>query len=629
MGDPDKIEYIIRQALCLDNSHIEPVPKPNPTKPKHSINYKLNQRKDIAYVENDLAGSRSLPAKELNNDQFGDPPIQAMTDFLLGNAKSWQQLNDLLGSNNPKRLRIMTDDAHLTMLPWQRLRDHVSQQPLLQSDWSIEVSPILEKTDHLDFSAAAAISNPLIVMPMEAGKEIATSANRNLVQQHIHEYLGIVGNITSTTTAYGIQQALKIDPPDFIYIYAPAHNGLIQLDIDPAAPDFPQQLSLQQLAEWLKESSHRPVLILHLFDKQELEEYPQTLVNQCSLLWLQQQARKPEQMVKCFLDVLEALPHANKGDITQLISKQNPEFTLDCLPPHIWISNNTPVIVDNSEAGLSLGRLRAALLRVALGREDLKDRLFGKINLGSNFNNKTCFCFAVSGDKTACPHVFPAQLRQQLQWKDEDNELPVTNFDIRLRMSVDASPREMIREIHEANDDYILQNIDNIADMLEARHKVRNQRTVIMFNWYIELEQLQEDQFEEWIKALLRVIQQEFIQAVPENAVMLCMFCIQTQDEEKAEEAQEIADDVVINSDINNMRGIAINIPLGRIKRLELNQFFAKSDRWYAGLKLDQADIDPRKYAEWIDQHTQGHFENTVIKLWQQYKHDYQEYLNS
>ena len=104
-----------------------------------------------------------------------------MTAFLLGDANTWQQQNELLGENNPKRLRIMTDDAQLAMLPWQHLQDPATNKPLLKQGWSIEVSPSITNTDHLGFSDAKTISNPLLVMPLKAGKKLGSSINSNIL----------------------------------------------------------------------------------------------------------------------------------------------------------------------------------------------------------------------------------------------------------------------------------------------------------------------------------------------------------------------------------------------------------------------------------------------------------------
>ena len=133
-----------------------------------------------------------------------------------------------------------------------------------------------------------------------------------------------------------------------------------------------------------------------------------------------------------------------------------------------------------------------------------------------------------------------------------------------------------------------------------------------MFNWYIKITEFEdgekdenvkndsqeindtnnntsEQQLENWIIALLWVIEKEFINAIPDNTVMLCQLCIQTEDEEQAQIVQDMADDLINSKETRQLRPIAIETALGRLKPLELSQFLSKQARWYKGLKLDQS----------------------------------------
>lgn len=126
--DPDSIARLITEALCLNTSkaqistqtqNTEVTPSANNL---HTIIYRLTQQNGTAYMQNNLDESREHDASRLQIDKFGDIPIKEMSNFLLGSQSKWQMLNQQLAEVNPKRIRIMSDNPQLALLPWQRLK---------------------------------------------------------------------------------------------------------------------------------------------------------------------------------------------------------------------------------------------------------------------------------------------------------------------------------------------------------------------------------------------------------------------------------------------------------------------------------------------------------------------------
>lgn len=130
-------------------------------------------------AENEDGMGRSLPAERLRLMPT-DPPLSAMGELIFGAVQNWERFLRQFPSQTHIRLRIMTDDAELAMLPWQRLRNPETGLPLLDSGWAIETGSVI-LAEQLRF-ANITPSNPLLVIPKDAVLLLNGKSHHNLLQ---------------------------------------------------------------------------------------------------------------------------------------------------------------------------------------------------------------------------------------------------------------------------------------------------------------------------------------------------------------------------------------------------------------------------------------------------------------
>lgn len=442
----------------------------------------------------------------------------------------------------------------------------------------------------------------------------------------MHSELGVIGSIQQVHSTHSVRHALKYHEPDLIYIYAPFDGQYIQLDPDPRSIDSAPTMTLEQLGEWLQEFKLYPIVVLSLLGHPP-QNYPATLVKNSLMVWLQQDSRNTPGATRLgdnLLDILTKIP--NDSDILKVIMRSSLKLAVDNAH-HIWVNGNTPLINLSDRNQPHYSRLRAALLRVMLGRKSIKDQLYGAITHSDNFDKQAFLVFAISGNADACPFEFPAQLRSRLQWEDIRNRLPVIQFDFPLSI-IRGTYHDLKAAIEAALDENMRHNHNDIGEILE-RQRVgwRGQNCCILLNWLVEIDELDDAVLRQWLGVWQRTLYHELVSHIPDQTVLVAVTCLQLPDEDSAQQAQHSANDALYETKVERIQTIGVEDALGRLKALEIRQFLDKGTRWYSDLKLAENGVEPQAYARWIHQRTQGRFEQTVDHLWQQYQRHYQDYL--
>lgn len=525
-----------------------------------------------------------------------------------------QQLFPRLFSQAPdviSRVRLMTNDAGLAMLPWANLLD----------DYTVEISPVTPF--HRKGFNELSIRNPLIVIPAGDKHKLAAGQHLTLLQGYFSEYLGLRA-VSRITTAETLKHDMQFNPPDLIYIYARLHQQQILLDSGTihTTQNEGSAVSLDELGQWISQADNHPLLVAN-FIGEELETWPQTLVKHCSMVWIQSSEgdRYLNKMTGHFLDKLAQLPQ--QADLIQLVNSTQPPLGVNS---HVWINQQPPLLRTSDIATLS-GELRLALLRVMLGRDSLKQTMFGHI---TDRNNTHAFMtYAVTGSQANCPFDFPMQLQQRLEdWDAQGNEgLQVIPYYFSLDINSDQPSPSLIGR---ALDEGLLRYARDPEEAFERELKRRgllNSYKCITLNWSVRIRPEHEQHIGHWLQVWGKCMHNDLSSYIPTQTILLAALCIEVSDQDEAQHVQNRANESLDQLYPYQIRLIENREALGKLTVREIREFLTNS-KWYSQLKLDQLPIEPNNYARWVHAEANGgEFEPTVKKLWQQYQNNYQDYL--
>jgi len=112
--------------------------------------------------------------------------------------------------------------------------------------------------------------------------------------------------------------------------------------------------------------------------------------------------------------------------------------------------------------------------------------------------------------------------------------------------------------------------------------------------------------------------------------VLVSAACIQVLDAENDGDYQQIQDRanrIIHNNAQCPLHPIRIPDALGKLRAYEIEDFLRNNIHWRQELQLDQYNIVPYEYAEWVFEQAKGDFDTTVRMVWQQYQRGYEDYL--
>ena len=597
----------------------KPIP-PQPT-PKNWLTIKVTQHdNDLTFIkdQNNLYSIQldSLP------DNHNHKNWIAIAETLFQYDEIQKVYKDANKNKEPVHLRIMTDDAELAYLPWHCLPHPKTKQHLLENDWVIEIGPV--QANHSGFHPQV-LSNPLTVIPID--KEHKLAGDKHCAQ--IHGYLDsqflINGPITRVNTPKELHRVLLANQPDLLYLYAQGENGKILLDQDSNGEHY---ITLEQLGTWLKEAEITPIIIISLITyNKKISEYPKTLINNSCLTWIlvaTHEIRIPL-MEKQLFNVFERLP--KNGDITAVIKQEN-DHSKHPIQSIVWNSYQTPKLEISQTEQRKKQQFHAALLRVVLGREELKDRISGGI--ARSINKTNMLVYAISGVKSACPFDVPAQVKNQLQ-NDARKGSPVIPYYFNIDVFADYDESNMQESIDDAISYGLLKGSPEAAIIFQQeinRRGLDTQDCYIVFNWFFKVPKEMQSKLEPWIKLWMKAICSSFDNAVPEKALLIHALCLQVDTQEIAENTQKIVNQALNDWQIDDCSSIPLKLtnPLGQLEEQEISDFFRGNKVWRENLRLDKQNINHNDFAHWIHQKTGGEFEKVVEEIWTQFKQNYRQY---
>lgn len=590
------------------------------------LNYQLKLNTTDIAITDSANHTRRIPVDKALLRQPQQADMQTVATQLFGAEEQYRALlNTLQKTEQPERphVRMMTDDPQFALMPWQDLPHPLTGEKIIESGGLVECSPMID-----DYQAGyqhTSISSPLLIIPADMSHEIAGDSHFQLVHEYLNSYLGIIpGMVQRATTPESIKQELKIHEPDLIYIYARAQDNKLILDTDYMGES---SLALEQLGEWLNASKLKPIVIINIRDS-SINHYPQTLVANSKLVWLQQARKRVN--IRRLDERLEKLFDAIKGDddLSALISRHMLENPLD-LPCHLWINGRSQILKRQTNQINPANQLRAALLRVMLGRAELKKSIGSDILNSDNLANRAMLSYVVTGTPPSCPFDVPAQIRHFLEYHDSERRLPVLPYWFHLTLYETHGDFEIYGAIDKNLSDNFLNGSGNINTVLRKTLKKRGVEQTdccVMLNWMLTVPESLAGKIEQWITQWQEVLCDNFADEVPQRTVLVCALYIQITGQERAQQLQTNVNKALRSNQSCTIKRINNRRALGRLEVDEISDFFIEHQNWRDKLELENHDIDPDDYAEWIIEHTDGKFEDTVNKIWQEYRQQYSNY---
>jgi hypothetical protein len=439
---------------------------------------------------------------------------------------------------------------------------------------------------------------------------------------------------------------LCAEPPDLVYLHAPVGptvDGEPSIVLASDGIEDYRPVPLSAIGALLARFAQRPpILWLHLIESEPLnvETVLQTLVP----------ASRLTQLTLCTqadLDAarrrtLEALRRFDQGeqDPAAVFGQTGGERS------RLWLcGQRTRIQTARNNSGAHLrARVRAALVRVMLGREVEKERIDGA-QRALRPPRKPILLFGVVGDAESAVHDFPTQVRRHIHINDQNQRrnafdpTVVTSVSFHQRIEVPAAPVPPVLPFDPV--DGLIRRIKNELGvhagylMSEA---IRNTAppsgpSIIIFDWLIRPEpRVSDDRLVEWLDAWKRANAALFgadeLELNHRVLICACIQCPPDWDRPRIDGLQTRVDDAITRQPERGsgarLKALAFGKGLGTLDLSDLETFYADGDLNHTELALGSRD--PYAIAHFVHGRTGGRFEATVDLICTEVRDRYVEF---
>ncbi|MCH9699384.1 MAG: TIR domain-containing protein [Gammaproteobacteria bacterium] len=572
---------------------------------------------------NDDGQTASMAVAELDTEET--TKLARLSAFLFDNFKQLQ-------ADQATRLRIMTNDAVLGMLPWHQLPDPANGKPLNENGWVIETGPALGRSYQRCFQTMT-LHSPLLVIP-EQIDGLGANNHYSIVQSHLEAYLKIYGPMPRITELQFLKQELNHHQPDLLYLCLHFDGTQIHTSTTGANNHSDQSYTLDTLAHWLEETGLQPVVILNLIGQsnQTLSDYPSLLIKHSRLLWVQATGRQrfAIDLQQHFATVLQQT--TQQPDFSALITRQQHEHRQQ-LQNLIWLNGLTPILNSDTSAQQQQQQIRAALLKVLLGRNALKNQMAGAISHALN-QNTPIINYAISGERSTCPHDVPDQIKHRLMWSSSTSNLTnITVMSYYLPVQL-TDQSDLANTIDKTIGESLLCGNDNVETIFRQQLEQRGlsqQPSCISLNWLFQIDDAAAESIETWLQEWGLLVYEELRSVRLDNCIIVNAVCLEITTNHDAQQLHDKANRVLRqlrNHQYCRIEPTIVKDALDKLDSGEIEDFLENQQGfWRQQLQLDDYQIESPQFADWLIDKTRGRFEDTVQLIWQQYRSNYQGFL--
>jgi len=525
-------------------------------------------------------------------------------------------------TRHPLRLQLLCTDPTIADLPWHCLT-HEGRR-LGEAGWIIEV---------IDQPAGIALvidlDNPLVIAPADPRLADAIGA-----RSHATEVCALIRRLLADRrpevrwVSNRRELDLELDlehEPDFIYCFAQVdRSGMLALGKHGGQPD---DYGLAALADRLAGFAHKPLLWLHLIEDREapLER---------SLLWRLRRAVRLLLVQTASQSNLErSLEHTRVWMSAMADGKEEPAAVLsrlgDAQGVRLWFGASGVRLGKPRDPGAALmDHIRAALIRVLLGRQDEKLRLYYALKRASG---GTLLLYGVCGDEQSCVQDLPGQTRQFIADLDRGFRIETRPLPYTLRASrtlFDDLTRQFKQDLNVTPRNPPKEALKELP-LLKPES---DETLVIALSWLLDVAQdctpgELGDWLATWRRAVCEVLNRD---EIPADYRVLVGACIQWPTDwparhgSDADTLQQAIDQALRPRDHApaHVRPIAMERSLALVKRREILEFYQDADpALKAALGTRQLPVET--LADYLLARAGGRFQETVNLIYSECKEHY------
>lgn len=529
------------------------------------------------------------------------------------------------------RLRLICHDAELNDLPWHCLSQ--SGRRLGAQGWIIEQ---VVESDGVERSIA--LDNPLVIVPEDEKATLGARMHAADVRIHLRRLLADQRTLVPwVSRRREIQAELARRPtPDLIYCFAEVSaDGQLDLGRDQIAVDE----LLASSAEPDPDPSNRPILWLHLLER------PGHKLDRALLLQLRTRTQ---------LLIVQSASRANRersakntGDLIQAIAEQGGEPAAAIARTgdrHLrcWLNRDSIRLRPEPDAPIRV-RIRQALVRILLGRTDEKLRLHHEL---TQRPAGTLLLYAACGDRDACVHDFPEQLRQFID--DHDDALQLINRPLPCSMRPSDSADNLLDRLKRDLSIGPGRTVEQALLGLPVVSPAHEDAPVIALCWLLRADPEPEldpelnpaieptqlaDWMRRWKEALTELFQPE---EIPHGYRLLAGACIEWPaawfEGAHAPTAKQLygnISSVLRRGNSGHVQHISLRDPFGVLSADDLLEFYATPDndlRQLLTKALYQHNGNEDDLVDYIVRKTDGRFEPAANLIYSEWKNGYADF---
>lgn len=472
-------------------------------------------------------------------------------------------------------------------------------------------------------------NSPLLVIPTSPEYKLLADKHYREVEAEFEGRWGIVNSRRASSVSV-LKRELDMDMPNVVYVYTKIESGKLLLDVDKHGNSF----DLESLATWFKRSGLRPLLILVLFGRIDETMIPDSLREQTRFIWclyspLDTALDDLSNTVRLFF---ERTSQAGSDDLKQLITGLKPRMIIrsECFEHH-----PLQLRID-AKAQRAEQQFRAALLRIMLGREEIKTSLGRAIQ--KHLGKQSVFVYAVIGSSLSCVFELPQQVYYEML-PNSVNEQGVVLVNWPLHININPTTCDDDWNLRASIDEVIRYNIKHGSPDLTALIEQKassmgiNANTgAIVFHWNATVDEpLSETQLNKWLTIWSEMIAEDFGELYAPGATLVHALCFKVKDRPQIEgihkQIQRFIKDEI--RQVQSLTPYSVRKPLSNLEPDEIEDFFNHEDnqRWVEYFRFNDFNIDRIDLSEWVCDKTNGEFEEVVRVLWQTQQINYREYL--
>lgn len=471
--------------------------------------------------------------------------------------------------------------------------------------------------------------SPFLIIPTAPEYNLIADKHYRVVEAEIEGYWGLL-NSRRVSRRRSLERELGIERPDFVYVYTKFKDGQLLLDNDQDG----NTIDLDTLALWFKQAGLRPFLVLVLHRDADKVIIPDSLKNQTQFIWcLSTQADIAlEELSDIVGRFFKRSGHSKTNKLIDLISDVHSSPLI--ISSHV-IGHDRELAVD-AKTQRSVQQFRAALLRIMLGREEIKLKFGAAIQ--NHLGNSNILIFAVVGSELSCVFDLPQQIYFHMLYerKKTTQDMLIINWPLHIQISAEicAGDWPTIKSINEVISYNIQHGSADLSKLIEDKAEtmgISAETGAIVFHWNVSIDgALTDAQLKHWLTIWSGVIEEKFSRIYSPKATLVHALCIKVKDKNKIDFINEQIRHFLIN-DLESKPLLTAysrtTDPLSTLKAGEIEDFFNESRDWSEHFRFKNYSIDKLKLAKWVVEKTAGEFENVVQTLWQSQLNNYDEFL--